>query len=566
MISLSAWDAQGACFVDLAGDRHRLLAADLIELALEDRDAFSGQRLPQPIAAGAAPELLAVAEEAQAWRFMLSDGRGLKVPADAITAAIEPHLWQVPRRCWRRDEAGQLPVHAYAAVLTDDEALRRCLLQVARYGFARLRGAPERDGEIARLVARFGTIRETNYGRIYDVRVQPDAANLADTQVALEPHTDNPYRASPPELQILHSLVSADDGGDSVLVDGLAVAEHLRATQPEAFALLARLPIRFAWSDGSVRLAHVASAIALGPDGQIERLRHNSRSFDRILDDDASVRAAWRAARDRFAASIAQPDFAYGFRLDPGDMIIMDNRRLLHGRTAFQGSAGLRHLQGAYADIDGLLSTLFRLTDDLATRKLADLAVQFAGPAMGESYGERVSIRDHMLQTAELAVAHEQGASQVIAALLHDIGWAMDGPHEKASADLLAPLFGPAVSEPIRYHVAAKRFLVATECAYASSLSEESRRTLVEQGGPMDTQQSAAFASSPWFEAAVALRRLDDAGKDLRRPKSQYTDYAPILRRKAIRALLEQADPAKHMVGSDRSSRMSTIADERHSG
>ncbi len=217
----------------------------------------------------------------------------------------------------------------------------------------------------------------------------------------------------------------------------------------------------------------------------------------------------------------------------------MDNRRLLHGRAGFSCRDTHRHLQGAYADADGLYSTPFRLTDQRVAGELAALADLFDSAAMAEPYGEEVSIRDHMLQTAELAVARKLGSTMVTAALLHDVGWAMgESAHEHTSADLVEPLFGAAVAEPIRQHVAAKRYLVGTRPEYHAYLSEASRHTLEKQGGPMNSAECLAFAATPACAAALELRSLDDAGKDLRGAATSFADYAPLLRRQMIRHLL----------------------------
>ena len=149
----------------------------------------------------------------------------------------------------------------------------------------------------------------------------------------------------------------------------------------------------------------------------------------------------------------------------------------------------------------------------------------------GEAYlGERVSMADHMLQAA--FTAERAGASDevIVAALLHDIGHLVndvadeqrrdpgeleqvDFVHEEAGARWLSTSFGPAVTEPVRMHVAAKRYLCAIEPDYFAALSPASVHTLGLQGGPMGTEEVAEFAANPHAAAAVALRRFDDAGK-----------------------------------------------------
>jgi predicted HD phosphohydrolase len=170
----------------------------------------------------------------------------------------------------------------------------------------------------------------------------------------------------------------------------------------------------------------------------------------------------------------------------------------------------------------------------MTTAALARLATLFESEAMADPYGEDISIRAHMLQCAELAQAQGLDDTLVAAALLHDIGWGMEAKaagHQHAAADLLLPLFGPAVAEPVRQHVAAKRYLVATRPDYAARLSDCSRETLALQGGPFTPGECSAFEGLVCFRAAVALRYLDDAGKALHQPKSRFGDYMPLLRR-----------------------------------
>jgi len=142
------------------------------------------------------------------------------------------------------------------------------------------------------------------------------------------------------------------------------------------------------------------------------------------------------------------------------------------------------------------------------------------------AYGlSSVSQKEHALQAAALAAEQGLGDAMVIAALFHDVGhlvddrdvdFAADGiddHHEDVSADLVAPLFGPAVAEPIRLHVAAKRYLCATEASYFAKLSPDSVRSLDLQGGPMSADEVAAFDAHPFAAQAVALRRIDEQAK-----------------------------------------------------
>jgi phosphonate degradation associated HDIG domain protein len=140
-------------------------------------------------------------------------------------------------------------------------------------------------------------------------------------------------------------------------------------------------------------------------------------------------------------------------------------------------------------------------------------------------FGESVTQLEHALQSAALAERDEASDTLVVAALLHDIGHlvaggsediaehGVDARHEDAGDRWLAEFFGPAVTEPIRLHVVAKRYLCAVEPGYAQSLSAASQISLALQGGAMTADEVRQFANAPWAADAARLRRWDDAAK-----------------------------------------------------
>lgn len=143
----------------------------------------------------------------------------------------------------------------------------------------------------------------------------------------------------------------------------------------------------------------------------------------------------------------------------------------------------------------------------------------------------------HALQSADLAAEAGESPAMIIAALLHDIGHmvhdlgedpasaGIDDKHEDLGADLLARHFPPEVSEPVRLHVAAKRYLCTTEPGYAELLSDDSIRSLALQGGPMSADEAAAFIAQPFASEAVRLRRYDDAAKDPARVTPGFAEF-----------------------------------------
>jgi gamma-butyrobetaine hydroxylase len=260
------------------------------------------------------------------------------------------------QRLW--DHPGDLD-HAPAGwgrYIADPRERERTLAAVRRDGFALLTGVPADEGTVLAVAETFGFVRETNYGRLFDVRIEPAPGNLAFTSRQILPHTDNPYRDPVPTLQLLHCLRAADEGGDTGLVDGFAAARALHAADPEAYSVLTSTPVSFEFIDKQAELRTSQPLIQLSPDGRVRGVRFNNRSIRAIQLPYHEVTAFYAAYR-RWAELLARPERRFASRLAPGDCLIFDNTRILHARTAFSVT-GSRHLQGCYADMDGLLSTL----------------------------------------------------------------------------------------------------------------------------------------------------------------------------------------------------------------
>lgn len=152
-------------------------------------------------------------------------------------------------------------------------------------------------------------------------------------------------------------------------------------------------------------------------------------------------------------------------------------------------------------------------------------------------YGERITQLEHALQCAELADLDGAPPALVAAALLHDIGHLIEAPddafgqhrHDRGGGAWLAARFGPEVSEPVRLHVAAKRWLCAVEPGYFDRLSPASVHSLSKQGGPMNAQEARAFEAEPFHDQAVALRRWDEEGKRDGRVLLPLDHFRPLL-------------------------------------
>jgi [1-hydroxy-2-(trimethylamino)ethyl]phosphonate dioxygenase len=156
-------------------------------------------------------------------------------------------------------------------------------------------------------------------------------------------------------------------------------------------------------------------------------------------------------------------------------------------------------------------------------------------------FGEDVSVTEHALQAAYFARAAAAPPVLIVAALLHDIGhlvddvpddiseWATDAHHEEVGARWLANRFRPEISEPVRLHVPAKRYLLATDARYFAKLSPASIITLKLQGGPMAADEVARFEAEPFHKDAVRIRHWDDQGKVAGLKTPQLQDYCALI-------------------------------------
>ncbi|NNE50853.1 MAG: DUF971 domain-containing protein [Sulfitobacter sp.] len=297
-----------------------------------------------------------------------SDGKRVRFDSDWLCRHAYDHPQQaVPgdlpegTEAWDSRFSGNVPLADLSALQSDREALKDWLAALRRFGFAKVTQLRVEEGGLFDVVDLFGYVRETNYGRLFEVRTEVNPVNLAYTGLGLQAHTDNPYRDPQPTVQVLACLENSADGGESMVVDGFAAAQRLRDEDPEGFALLANHCARFSYrGSAGVALESRRPMIELAPDGRLQAIRFNSRSIAPLVDVPFEKMPAYYAAYRRLSAIIDDPAMEVQFKLSPGEAFVVDNTRVLHARKGYSGS-GTRWLQGCYADRDGILSTLAAL-------------------------------------------------------------------------------------------------------------------------------------------------------------------------------------------------------------
>jgi len=248
---------------------------------------------------------------------------------------------------------------------TESRALLAMLNDVARLGFARVSGVSTDMDGLKSLCDLIGPMRSTNWGTIADVKSIANAYDLSMTGRALEPHVDNPYRLPGPGYIFLHCLQNDAIGGESVIIDGFNVAERVRQRDPKAFEILTKTLVNFHYNNDVAILDHYGALIELGPLGELFRMRFHNRA-DQVPAYAPDVLSAYYAARRIMAEEVWSDDNTLRFRLKPGEVLVVDNYRLFHGRTAIDLATGDRHLRQCYVDRDIVSSCQKRLLRDLA--------------------------------------------------------------------------------------------------------------------------------------------------------------------------------------------------------
>ncbi|XP_012875054.1 PREDICTED: gamma-butyrobetaine dioxygenase [Dipodomys ordii] len=256
----------------------------------------------------------------------------------------------------------QLPTLNFEDVLKNDKQAYHWLSSLKKVGIVRLTGAADKQGEIMKLGKRIGFLYLTFYGHTWQVQDKIDANNVAYTTGKLSFHTDYPALHHPPGVQLLHCIKQTVTGGDSEIVDGFHVCQKLKEKNPQAFQILSSTYVDFTdigvdYCDFSVQSKH--KIIELDDKGQVIRINFNNATRDTIFDVPVERIQPFYAALKEFVDLMNSKEYKFTFKMNPGDVITFDNWRLLHGRRSYEAGTEIsRHLEGAYADWDVVMSRL----------------------------------------------------------------------------------------------------------------------------------------------------------------------------------------------------------------
>ncbi|PHZ16311.1 Clavaminate synthase-like protein [Rhizopus microsporus ATCC 52813] len=262
---------------------------------------------------------------------------------------------------WNRDEY-KLDWISYHDYMNTDHGLSKAVQRLYNKGLVFLKDVPTVDSAVTEVAERIGPVQETFYGRDFDVKNVAKSINIAYTSLYLGFHMDLMYLDSPPGVQLLHSLKNSVTGGSSIFVDSFRAVELLKAKYPEDYQVLKSTPVTFHYLNNGHHMYYKRPTI-------VDDEEHSGTAwashvnyapqFQGPLDDlsPEKTRQFYRAFQ-RFADFVEDESLRFELTLQPGQLVMFANRRVLHGRTSFDPNSGDRHLKGTYLALDSLKDKL----------------------------------------------------------------------------------------------------------------------------------------------------------------------------------------------------------------
>lgn len=269
-----------------------------------------------------------------------------------------------PYESWDGTFIDHIPMYDQQSIMTSDSALYEWMSTLDKYGLTIIDNMPDDSDAGVQTAMRVDYLRQTNFGMTFDVISEKSPINLAYTSLSLPLHTDLPNQELPPGYQFLHFLSNESIGGESTFVDGLKVLEGLREEQPEYFRLLAEYAIPFRFHDSAHDIREHHPVINLDNFGNIVEIKYNAHLAD-VFDLPSDVMYDYYLAYRELMARLKDARYKIELKLAAGQMVVFDNRRVLHGRNAFDENVGERRLKGCYVDRSEFKSRLRTLKKQL---------------------------------------------------------------------------------------------------------------------------------------------------------------------------------------------------------
>ncbi|QPC79288.1 hypothetical protein HYE68_010040 [Fusarium pseudograminearum] len=254
----------------------------------------------------------------------------------------------------------------YHEFMKGSDAFWHTILDLSNLGLVFLKNVPQDENSIVDITTRIANIKETFYGRTFDVRAKPDAENVAYTSGYLGLHQDLLYLESPPAIQLLHCMENSCEGGESLFSDGLFAGRLLFLQSSPTIRNLWKVMVPYHYEKHGYFYHQRRPILELGPNGDLAGVNWSPPFQDQFSSAAVDARE-WLEPAKLFDRMINNPDVMYEMKMEPGECVLFDNTRIMHGRNKFDVGGGSRWLRGAYISREDFVSRAMHVPEELAT-------------------------------------------------------------------------------------------------------------------------------------------------------------------------------------------------------
>ena len=352
-------------FVNNGNIKHEIHPFWLRERVSEEEylDQGTQQRLFDPSLMNHIVDIEEVTINGDYLNIVFNDGVKSKFEIKKITNELslnQESIVDIKKTKWKSD-LKEMKNYNFSENFFDSKEMLDLLISFYKYGFVIIKNVPTNDNFLVKFGNMIGSVKKTNFGEYFNVKSKPNPNDLAYTALHLSPHTDNPYRNPfPPCIQILHCIENEVKGGLSTLVDGYTVSEDLKKINKDYYDILTEVKVRFRFVDKDTILESWSELIHLDESKNFKSVRFSPR-LDYVPSLNREKIEKFYSARKFLSDLYNSDNYRIEFKLSQGDLMMMDNHRLLHGRTSYDPNEGKRFLQGCYLDFDSTEGKLLHL-------------------------------------------------------------------------------------------------------------------------------------------------------------------------------------------------------------
>lgn len=264
---------------------------------------------------------------------------------------------------WDRGYGDHILTFEHDAVLDDPKTLIAMIDAFRSHGLIRIRGVAAETGEVERFANKLAYVREIIFDRVADIIAKPVPYTQGFTSVPLPVHTDCSSYAWPPNAMLFHCLANDVIGGESLYADGELAIRRLRESNPRALEALTSLPVRYRLYSAGADLRHEAPPVTLDAEGNLQTLRFANWTVEPVTTVGFDQMTDYYDAHRALADMLNDPANQIEVRPEPGELLMLNNQRVVHGRKGYDPTSGTRHYQQVYMELDDLVS-LRRVTAD----------------------------------------------------------------------------------------------------------------------------------------------------------------------------------------------------------